>query len=140
GIPRDRLVRVIETPESLRPGQIVQGKILTIYPNHRAELQIGSQKMIAQLEAPLIVGERYHFQVADTSKMVELKVIGTNLKSESVDNMTQLLNELNLKSSRTVQQFVHTLLNEKLPFTKQQLQQALSLLERADGSKQAQRV
>lgn len=140
GIPQDRLTRIVEPMKSLRPGQIVQGKILKIYPNHRAQLQIGSQKMVAQLEAPLAVGERYHFQVGNTKDVIQLKVIGTNLKNESAENVAQLLNELNIKESRATTQFVQTLLNEKIPFTKQQLQQAIQLLQRANSSPEAQRI
>lgn len=135
GVPRERLERITEPTNTLRPGQIVQGKILKIYPNHRAQLQIGSQQMIAQLEAPLAVGERYHFQVANTEDMIELKVIGTNLKSNptATENVVQLLNQLNIQGTRTVLPFVQTLINEKIPFTKQQLQQALQLLQRTNN-------
>lgn len=136
----ERLTRITESTPSLRPGQIVQGKILKIYPNHRAELQIGSQKLIAQLEAPLAVGERYHFQVANTQEMIELKVLGTTLKSESFDNVAQLLNELNVSGTRSTTQFVQLLLNEKMPFTKQELQQATQLLQQSNGSQAAQQV
>lgn len=140
GVPKDRLIRIVEHTNTLRPGQIVQGKILKIYPNNRAELQIGSQRMVAQLEAPLVVGERYHFQVANTKDVVELKVIGTNLKNASLQNATQLLNDLNIKTTRPTVQFVQMLINEKMPFTKAELQQAIQLLERSNGSSDAQRV
>lgn len=135
GVPRERLERITEPTNTLRTGQIVQGKILKIYPNHRAQLQIGSQQMIAQLEAPLAVGERYHFQVANTENMIELKVIGTNLKSSptATENVVQLLNQLNIQGTRTVLPFVQTLINEKTPFTKQQLQQAIQLLQRTNN-------
>lgn len=139
-VPQERLTRITESPNTFRPGQIVQGKILKIYPNHRAELQVGSQKMIAQLEASLAVGERYHFQVANTQDMIELKVIGTNLKSEIMQNVTQLLNELNIHRTRSTVQFTQLLLNEEISFTKQELQQALQLLQQANGSKEAQRT
>lgn len=142
GVPRERLERIVEPSNSLRSGQIVQGKILKIYPNHRAELQIGSQKMVAQLEAPLAVGERYHFQVTNTEDVIELKVIGSTLRNNptTMENISQLLNELNIQSSRPTLQFVQTLMNEKIPFTKQQLQQAIRILQQANGSTDAQRV
>jgi hypothetical protein len=48
---------------SLKNGQILIGKVNKVFPDQTAEVQIGHQKMIANLEIPLRTGERYWFQV-----------------------------------------------------------------------------
>lgn len=48
---------------SLKNGQILIGKVNKVFPDQTAEVQIGHQKMIANLEIPLRSGEMYWFQV-----------------------------------------------------------------------------
>src|SRR5699024_7898773 len=78
---------------SLRNGQIVEGEILKIYPNNKAEIQIGGNKMIAEIKTPLSVGRKYYFQVQATEQVVQLKVIGEPLKRETSQNIMNLINQ-----------------------------------------------
>ena len=41
----------IHSKMSFQPGQILNGKIIKLFPNGIASLQVGSQKMVAKLEA-----------------------------------------------------------------------------------------
>ena len=51
-------------PLVLRNGQIVQGEILKIYPDNKAEIRIGTHRFIAETNTPLVIGKRYFFQVS----------------------------------------------------------------------------
>lgn len=133
-LTRERLLSIPTTEKQLNPGQIVQGKILKIYPNNKAQIQIGAQKMIAQLQASLSIGERYHFQVQAAEEFIHLKVIGESLTSQPEANVEKLLESLNIKTSKANINFVQSLINEKIPIEKQRLTEALNLMERVNHS------
>src|SRR5690625_1477000 len=95
------MIHAIHEHQTIKVGQIIQGKILKLYPNQKAQIQLGSQIMIAQLEAALAVGERYHFQVEATDDLIHLKVIGEHLKNRPQTHITALLQALGLKTSKT---------------------------------------
>src|SRR5690625_1554684 len=123
------MIHAINENQTLKTGQIIQGKILKLYPNNKAQIQLSSQIMVAQLEASLAVGERYHFQVEAADDFIHLKVIGEHLKNRSQANISELLQALGLKVSKVNIDIVRNLINEKIPFSKSQLIQAFSLLE-----------
>lgn len=62
---------------SIQPGQTIKGKVLKLYPNHLALLQIGSKQMVAELKAPLELGLVYAFRVISTTPKLELKMMKT---------------------------------------------------------------
>ncbi len=121
----------------LREGQIIQGKILKLYPNNKAQIQLGFHQLIAQLEASLKLGERYYFQVQNTDHVTQLKVIGDTLSNRNQSNMEELVRQLGIKPTKNNITFVDNLLRNKIPFDKSQLQHALGILERADNKTQA---
>src|SRR5690625_937251 len=139
GSIRDRILQptnVSQTPV-LRDGQIVQGKILKIHPNNRAEIQIGQNKMVAEITTPLSVGRQYFFQVQTSDQLVQLKVIGEHLRQDASENMMHLLQQLGLKATKVNMQFIQLLMNEKVPFNKSELQQALQLLDKCANKMEA---
>lgn len=139
GSIRDRILQptnVSQTPV-LRDGQIVQGKILKIHPNNRAEIQIGQNKMVAEITTPLSVGRQYFFQVQTSDQLVQLKVIGEHLRQDASENMMHLLQQLGLKATKVNMQFIQLLMNEKVPFNKSELQQALQLLDKSANKMEA---
>lgn len=116
-------------PLVLRNGQIVQGEILKIYPDNKAEIRIGTHRFIAETNTPLVIGKRYFFQVSENqNQVIQLKVIADAMKQNVEQNLLQLLDKLGLKANRQVMQFLQTLLNDKIPFTRQQLSQAMNIL------------
>ncbi|HLQ97315.1 MAG TPA: hypothetical protein VK135_01360, partial [Candidatus Dormibacteraeota bacterium] len=139
-ISRDRMIHAIHENQTLKVGQIIQGKILKLYPNQKAQIQLGSQIMIAQLEAALAVGERYHFQVEAADDLIHLKVIGEHLKNRPQTNITELLQALGLKTSKGNIETVQNLMHEKIPFSKAQLVQGFTLLEGAQNKPEALQV
>ncbi|WP_404452601.1 hypothetical protein LG329_00465 [Virgibacillus necropolis] len=133
-------VKVNHTQPLLKPGQIVQGKIVKLYPNNKAQIQIGSQKMVAQLEASLTIGENYHFQVKTNANVTHLKVLGEQLKRNMSNNMQMLLKELGIKATKADIPLIQQLMRDKVPFDKEQLVKAFQLLEGAANKAQAQSV
>src|SRR5690625_4282896 len=84
----------------LKPGQIVQGKIVKIFPDNKAQITLGSRSMVAQLEASLTIGERYHFQVKSMDRLLHLQVLGKPLKKENEINVKILLQQLGFKETK----------------------------------------
>lgn len=132
--------RVNHSQPFLKQGQIVQGKIVKLFPNNKAQIQIGSQKMIAQLEASLSIGENYHFQVKANGDVVHLKVIGEQLKGNVAGNMQMLLEGLGIKATKATISLMQALMREKVPFDREQLMKALQLVGSASNKMQAQSV
>ncbi|MCQ6279680.1 hypothetical protein [Bacillus sp. EB600] len=72
-----------QRPDSLklRPGQIINGKIVRFLPNQMAVIQIGSQKLMAKLEASLLANQQYWFEVQSGEGKVHLKLVKGNSKA-----------------------------------------------------------
>src|SRR5690606_33031469 len=82
-------------PLVLRNGQIVQGEILKIYPDNKAEIRIGTHRFIAETNTPLVIGKRYFFQVSENqNQVIQLKVIADAMKQNVEQNLLQLLDKL----------------------------------------------
>lgn len=112
---------------SFKPGQIIKGKIMKIFPEQHAEILLGNQRIIAKLEAALQVGKSYFFQVQNNEKVHHLKVI-QEVSNEAEKQVEQLLEQLDLKGNKAQKQFVRQLLNQNIPFQPNDLQQAFSFL------------
>ena len=127
-LSRSRALQLNANSKWFQEGQIVRGKILKLYPFNQAAIQIGHKTLIAQLEAPLVIGENYYLNVDKIDELVHLKVISERLQLNEKENAMTLLKQLGLKASKLNSDFVHLLLKEKIPFTKNQLQKAFPLL------------
>src|SRR5690625_2227606 len=99
-----------------------------VFPNEKAEIQIGSHRLIAKVTTPQTVGEQYFFQVQRTNQMVQLKVLGDRFKQDQTENIVELMQRLGLKITKSNVQFVQQLINEKIPFNREQIVHALQLL------------
>lgn len=126
---------MINRPESIegnkqnfRAGQVFQGKVLKLFPNQTAEVQVGSQKVIAQLEIPLSAGERYWFQVQQGEGQVHLKVL-TEGKGTGNANLEGLLKQFSIPETKTSIVILRFFLSEQLPITKESISMATSLLQ-----------
>src|SRR5690625_4534190 len=112
----------------LRDGNVVYGKITKLFPNQKAEVQIGEHKMIAQITTPLAVGDRHFFQVQHHQGVIELKVLGERLQNIQETNIADLLNRLGINNNKINREFVQSLIHQRIPFTQAQLNQALAIL------------
>lgn len=118
---------------SLKSGQIVFGRITRLFPNQTAEVQVGSQKMIAKLEIPLSADEGYWFQVQSDEGKINLKVIAeANGKGKSANPMEGLLSQLGVPQRKENIEFVRFLLKEQLPITKDSIDIAAEWMKNAE--------
>ncbi|MCF3942449.1 hypothetical protein [Oceanobacillus alkalisoli] len=115
--------------QSLRPGQIVQGEVVKLYPENKAEIKLGGNRFIASLQVGLELGGSYHFQVASTANSLELRVLGEKLKKDENVDLSKLLRRLGVKSSKHNLQLLQLLTRYSVPFDKNELKQALQLLK-----------
>ncbi len=118
---------------TFRPGQIISGKVLKLFPNQMAEVQVGSQKIIAQLEVGLSVNDRHFFQVQSVEGQVQLKVLespGLNGKQPGIEN---LLKQLNLPVTKENISLLQFFLKEQLPITKDTIHMAADWLQSSDS-------
>lgn len=113
-------------PLTFREGQIFHGTIKQLYPDSMAEIQVGNQKLVAKLEVPLKVGDAHFFQVTSTATQTELKVVSGPMGQAMTpaQQMTKLLESMNLPKSTEMQQIMNHLMKEQLPITREQLIQA----------------
>ncbi|WP_076366557.1 hypothetical protein [Peribacillus simplex] len=122
---------------SLKNGQILIGKVNKVYPDQTAEVQIGHQKMIANLEIPLRTGERYWFQVKHP---IEGGVVLKALKSPDLNlsglkgTAAQLIAHLGMTPEPAATKLAEYLLTNRLPITKETFQSALQWLKAADAA------
>jgi hypothetical protein len=91
------------------PGQIIVGKVIRFFPNQMAEIQIGSQKLIAKLEIPLTANQQYWFQVQSGEGKIRLKMIkqDSNHIGYSNDQQTSIIPKESLEENQgLIEQFV----------------------------------
>ncbi|MGE7601810.1 hypothetical protein ACQKL5_04805 [Peribacillus sp. NPDC097675] len=124
----------IQGSTSLKSGQILFGKVNKIFPNQTAEVQIGQQKMIAHLDVPLKVGERYWLQVQPNEGQPVLKVLDSpnvNL-SNAKGAAAQLLIHLGVQSEPASAKLAEFLLRNQFPVTKEIFSSALQWVKAAE--------
>ncbi|MFD2443505.1 hypothetical protein ACFSO7_05835 [Bacillus sp. CGMCC 1.16607] len=114
----------------LRAGQVFNGKILKLFPNQTAEVQIGNQRMIAQLDVPLEVGRHYWLQVQPSEGTVELKLLDNNSLSLSrQEGLETVFKAFSLSSSKENVEVVKYFLKEQLPISKELVQNAANWIK-----------
>ncbi len=122
-------------PLALNPGQIVSAKVIKLHPNQTAEVMIGGQKVIAQLETALTVNERYWLQVLPGDGAPRLKLLPGAETQKGMGAEEVLLNKLALASAKTNIDMVSFLVKEQLPITKEGLS---AIAEWLGGSRPSQ--
>lgn len=118
-------------PLALKEGQMVHGQIKQLYPGQKAEVQIGNQSMIAQLEVPMKAGDSYYFQVNSVKPELELKIIAgpTSSTQDSGQQLNKLMEAMQLPKSNEMTQLLNFAIKNKMPITKEILIQAEALLK-----------
>lgn len=112
-----------QQPLILKQGQVFHGTIKKLYPDQMAEVQIGQTKFFAKLETPLKAGDSHFFQVTSMNPQAQLKVVtGPIQQSQTVaQQVTQLLEMMNLPKTAEMQKLVAHFLKNQLPLSKEQL-------------------
>lgn len=115
----------------LREGQMMHGKVQQLFPGQLAEIQVGQHKLTASLEMPMRAGESYYFQVSATKPEVQLKVlsgpIGQNASKSA--QIQQLVQALQLPNRPETTVLLQHLLAQKVPVQRDQIMQAIALLQ-----------
>lgn len=121
--------RVPKNELTFRDGQIVQGKILKLFPNNRAEIQIGNHKLVAEITTSLQINKQYFFQVQADDSLIHLKVLSEQVTKAPTQNIAQLLQQLQMKPTKQHIAFIQQLIAERVPFQITDIQQAFKLME-----------
>ncbi|MCF6137089.1 hypothetical protein [Pseudalkalibacillus berkeleyi] len=103
------------TTIELKPGQIFSGKVLALYPNDFAKIQLAGRKVNAQLLTGLTLGGKYWFQVKPNSHgTLPLLSVVENNRVHQPPLQSLGIGKLHPNLSKLVQ----SLANEQLPMTK----------------------
>lgn len=114
---------------NLKTGDVLQGTVKQLYPNHKAAIQMQGNQLIAQLEASLSVGGKYFFQVtSNEGKMPELKVM-TGEQQNGKQLIGNLLQQLGIKETGLSSQMVSMLVREQIPMQRRDLLQAIQYIQ-----------
>ncbi|MEK4301863.1 hypothetical protein MKY30_21145 [Oceanobacillus sp. FSL W8-0428] len=114
---------------NLKSGDVLQGTVKHLYPNHKAVIQMQGNQLIAQIEASLSVGGKYFFQVtSNEGKMPELKVM-TGEQQNGKQLIGNLLQQLGIKETRLSSQLVSMLVREQIPMQRRDLLQAIQYIQ-----------
>ncbi|MBM6618462.1 hypothetical protein [Bacillus suaedaesalsae] len=118
----------------LKPGQLIHGRVEKLFPNNLALVRLGAMKMTAQLEAAISVMENNWFEVVGTKNGdFQLRVVKYkgNSSSQGNDAMKALLQQFHLPETKQNLQLLQFLLSKNIPFTKDHLTSASTLLKEA---------
>lgn len=118
-----------QTDRGLSHGQIVYGTVTKIYPDQRAEVQIGDKHLTAKLETGLVLGGKYWFQVDQKESGIHLKVISSNEGKNPGQLLNSLMKEFNLPETKENLSLLRFFIKEDLPFTKQFFQASSQFLK-----------
>jgi len=125
---------------SLKPGQMVTGKVLKLFPGQKALIQIGNRQMSAQLKAALNLHAQYMFQVESTEDLVHLKVLGDSPAGQGDRSVSSLLSQLGMAYQKDRASLVQQLIKQNIPFSPNDLKQAFPLLEKYSASPETKNV
>lgn len=110
---------------SLYPGQMINGKILKLFPDNLALLQIGQSKIFAELKAPVELDSTYLFQVKTNTPKLELKMIEPLRSTQE----SQVLEALTIPNTHHNKQLANFFIENNLPLTHEFLTKASEWLK-----------
>ncbi|WP_042354005.1 hypothetical protein [Bacillus rubiinfantis] len=108
---------------SLRPGQVLYGRVEELYHNETALVRFGKFQVQAQLQTPLAAGGSYWFQVqAGGTDDVQLRVIASPEQNKPA--AASILREFHLPETKVNKQLLQFFLEKNLPLTAETLKAA----------------
>ncbi len=122
------------TQNALKPGQMLTGKVLELYPNQRAAIQLGGSQVVAQLETALSSKQNYLFQVTSVGDVIRLKKISDSPLQNNRPVSDQIMQQLGLINNRQLKTFIQQLVSQNIPFTYKDGQALAKLLEQFGGN------
>jgi hypothetical protein len=124
------------TTVSLKPGQLIFGRVEKFLPNDTAIIQIGNGRVFAHLKTSLSTEDSYWFEVrSNGDNGIQLKVLAG--KGQNISDPSNLLMEhFQLPATKINLQLLQSFLQKNLPFTKEQLRTAATWIENHADSKE----
>ncbi len=118
-------------PFVLHEGQLFHGQIKQLFPGQMAEVQIGGQKLVANLEVPMKAGDSYYFQVSSVKPELQLKIIAGPLQAAEGQGhqLGKLMEAMQLPKTPEMQSVLAFIVKNKIPMTREGLLQAANLLK-----------
>ncbi|MCG7334069.1 hypothetical protein MHZ95_02110 [Sporosarcina sp. ACRSM] len=118
-------------PFVLHEGQLFHGQIKQLFPGQMAEVQIGGQKLVANLEVPMKAGDAYYFQVSSVKPELQLKIIAGPLQVAEGQGhqLAKLMEAMQLPKTPEMQSVLAFIVKNKIPMTREGLLQAANLLK-----------
>lgn len=123
-----------------KSGQLVIGKIIKLFPNQKAEVQIGSQKMIATLDVSLRTGEQYWLQVQPGDEQIKLKVLTPTVNGGAKVTAEQILSHFSMPVTHEAVSLAKYLIKNELPILKNTFQVAADWLKTSEDQNQGLQV
>ncbi|MCM3214764.1 hypothetical protein M3612_09665 [Niallia taxi] len=117
GLPAGLEQAVTARPLELRQGQVITGRVNKYFTNNMAEIQVGSQKVLAELSTALNTDKNYLFQVQDGDGKMALKVLSPISPVNNDANTDTLLEQWSLPNTKEMKQLTAMLLKENLPLS-----------------------
>lgn len=116
----------MDEPLLLKLNQFISAKILEIFPDQTAKVQYNGSTLYAKLEAPLVKGENYLFEVSEKKGAIYLKKMDLDpIKSTS----EQILLKWSLPTSDLNKKAVDFAIIEKLPLLKENIKAVSEILK-----------
>ncbi|MCL7746449.1 hypothetical protein [Halalkalibacter alkaliphilus] len=112
----------------LKTGQLFQGRITKVFPNHLATLTIGKMQLTARLEAPLTVGQRYWFEVKDGTGLPQLRVLADTQTSSN----DQVLQRLGLPQKKEMESLLQYMTKKQILFTREMISEGVTILSQVN--------
>ncbi|MGM9927497.1 MAG: hypothetical protein ACI35P_06040 [Bacillus sp. (in: firmicutes)] len=126
---------------TLRNGQMIYGKVQHIYSSQMAEISIGQIKLMAQLDAPIVSGERYLFQVQNGEGTTILNVLPHDSPAQSLKDMAQLLlKHFSLSQSKEALTLATFFVKNNIPVNKEMMSQTVQWAIESNNMKETVQV
>jgi hypothetical protein len=120
---------------SIKPGQLIHGRVEKIFPNNTALVQLGSMKMHAHIEAPLELAERYLFEVQPGKNgELLLKVLENKISGHQLGQAGNLLTQFQLPDTKVNLQLLQYLLSKDLPISKDHINKSALWLKEVNDT------
>ncbi|GAF63739.1 hypothetical protein BTS2_0630 [Bacillus sp. TS-2] len=114
---------------ALKEGQVLQGKVMQLFPQNMAKISLQGQTMMAKLEVGLTLGHSYWFEVLKGRKLPTIKPLLLQQAQESTASTLGIVKYLSQAPTKWTLPFLEQLLSRSIPFTKAEFEQAISLLQ-----------
>ncbi|HET7657840.1 MAG TPA: hypothetical protein VFK37_06070, partial [Bacillales bacterium] len=126
---------------TLIKGQIFSGKILKLFPNSQALVQLGGLQVHAKLEVSLEAGKSYWLQVANSNGTPELRVIeDKETQLPARNTIDALFEKMGIGSTKNRETVVRTFMNAELPFSKEMIIKSGEWLKTVESQADALKV